>query len=415
MDDLSLAGRRPHEFVQIGDGQYRLDIPGRQLRLEVDRLRRERHELHGELTVSCADSQVRTIDGVIQVGTFNLSSTTARVTRAKQLREQGDCEVDFASLLEEFCQKVITAERSGSPSAPLHTFDRPAADRIVTVDGVALLLYHAMILFGDGGAGKSWVALYFASRLSLQGLRVLYVDWELSGVDHRERLERLHGPDMPVVHYLRCDRPLVDEADRIRREVRRLNIDYAIFDSIAFAIGGRPEEAEAAMNYFRAIRQIGIGSLQLAHVTKADDGDKKPFGSSFFHNSARATWFVKQAGVSPDGHRLTVGLFNRKSNLGRLQPAVGFEFNFDADRTIVTPCNIADVRDLSGQLPTWQRISHELKHGAKTIAELAEELETPKDTITKALKREGRNGSLFVRILSADGVHRYGLAERRIA
>jgi hypothetical protein len=147
-----------------------------------------------------------------------------------------------------------------------------------------------------------------------------------------------------------------------------------------------------------------------SHVTKADDGDKKPFGSSFFHNSARATWFVKQAAVSGDGNLLTVGLFNRKSNLGKLQPAAGFQFDFTDDRTIVTRCNIADVADLAGQLPTWQRIREVVKHGPKTIAELASELNAPKDTISKAVKRDG---SIFARVLSADGVHRFGIAERR--
>jgi hypothetical protein len=264
VDDFDLITRQPRTFTQVGEGQYVLEVPAFGVRLEVDRLRRERHELHGELTVYCSLAGARTVDGVLQIGTFNLSSPTARTQRAKQLREASDSEIDFLAPLEEMCQRVTRAERSGSPSAPLHTFEREGADRGTLIDGLWLLLHHATILFGDGGAAKSYLALYFAWQLALKGLRVLYVDWELSGVDHRERLERLCGPAMPTIHYLRCDRPLLDEADRIRREVNRLSIDYAIFDSIAFGIGGRPEEAESAMNYFRAIRQIGIGNLQLA-------------------------------------------------------------------------------------------------------------------------------------------------------
>src|SRR5262249_12726813 len=155
------------------------------------------------------------------------------------------------------------------------------------------------------------------------------------GEDHRDRLERLFGPDMPTVHYIRCDRALVSEADRIAREVRRLSIEYLICDSIAFATAGPPEAAEHATAYFRAVRQVGVGSLHLAHITKGENSDQKPFGSSFWHNSARATWYVKQASASTDGQRVTIGLFNRKSNLTRVQPALGFQFEFTDVSTIV--------------------------------------------------------------------------------
>ena len=80
--------------------------------------------------------------------------------------------------------------------------------------------------------------------------------------------------------YARCERPLVYEADRLARIVREHDISYAIFDSVAFACDGPPEAAEVAGRYFRAVRQLGIGSLQIAHISKAENGDKKPFGSA---------------------------------------------------------------------------------------------------------------------------------------
>ena len=55
---------------------YRYTLPGHGIVFEADRLRRERDELHGELTVR-ADIP-NAIDGILNVGTLNLSSPRAR-------------------------------------------------------------------------------------------------------------------------------------------------------------------------------------------------------------------------------------------------------------------------------------------------------------------------------------------------
>lgn len=417
---LAVVRGREREFCQVGDGCYRLLILSLGIQITVDRLRRDRSELVGELSVACDLPGAKRIgnDGVIHAADWNLSSADARWRRAKLLGERSNApDVDWGSLLEEMAISTIAAERAGSPSQPLHTFERPGPDAEFDVDGWRLLRDHATITFGDGGSAKSYLALYTAGRLAARGVTVLYADWELGGGDHRDRLERLFGEDMPTVHYMRCDRPLVNEADRIGREVRRLSVDYLICDSIAFATAGPPEGAEHATAYFRAVRQIGIGSLHLAHINKSESGDQKPFGSSFWHNSARATWFVKQAGASSDGARVSIGLFNRKSNLTRIQPAVGFQFEFTEDATVVSRTNLADVEDLAGQLPIWQRIAHLIKAGGgvpRAIQEIADELDAKVDTVKKAVSLR-RKGSMFAHVPGSDGVTRIALVERRTA
>ena len=112
-----------HDFQQIGDGRYRLGILSLGTMLEVDRLRRERHELIGELSVGCDLAGARTIDGVIHLADFNLSSATARTQRAKILADRSDApDLDWASFLEELCQRTIAAERAGTPRAPAPQF-----------------------------------------------------------------------------------------------------------------------------------------------------------------------------------------------------------------------------------------------------------------------------------------------------
>lgn len=412
----SVVHSSEYDFRQVGDGHYQLTVQSLGVVFTVDRFRREHHELIGELSVVCDLAGARAVDGrSLSIADFNLSSAQARAARAKLLAERSEApDIDWALLLEVLCQKTIAAERAGSPSRLLHTFERPGVDVVHDVDGLPLLRDHMTILFADGGALKSYVALHAAGILSLRDLRVLYIDWELGGPDHRERAERLFGGKLPEVHYLRCDRPLIDEVDRISHEVRRLSIDYWIGDSVGFGCAGPPEAAEHALAYCRAVRQIGIGSLQLAHVNRSDSGDHKPFGSSFWHNSARATWFAKAAAAPADPRRLTVGLFNRKSNLTRLHASLAFEFLFDDTRTDVRRVDLAEIHELAVQLPVWQRVANVLKAGPRTIAELAQELAVKPDTVKKAVSLE-RGKSMFTSYKSADGETRISLVERRLA
>jgi hypothetical protein len=161
-------------------------------------------------------------------------------------------------------------------------------------------------------------------RLAERGIPVLYADWELGGEDHRDRLERLFGADMPDVHYIRCERPMVAEADRIRRCIVELRIKYVVCDSVGYAAGGPPESAEVANAYFRAVGQFGpdVGSLHVAHVTKPKEDDKagkaanlKPFGSVFWHNSARATWYVRRTDAGSTTRRQTSAPFDKQLDL----------------------------------------------------------------------------------------------------
>ena len=65
-------------------------------------------------------------------------------------------------------------------------------------------------------------------------------------------------------------------------------------------------------------------TLRIAHVVKRNDDEAKshnlrPFESTFWHNSARATWYVKRAEDSADESRITIGIYNQKANTGRLR------------------------------------------------------------------------------------------------
>lgn len=369
--------------------RYKLDKPGLGVAFEVDRLRRDRHELFGELSVRCSLPGAKTVNGLLTTGDFNFSSVRARTDRAKLLKEraQTNGSHDWFALIEEFTQRVFEAERDGDPSVDLRSLARPERGDEIKIGGLVFPRRHPSILFGDGGAAKSYFGLFLASHLARQGFNVALFDWELSGADHRHRLELLCGTDMPMIHYCRCERPLTVETDRLRRVVRDHQIDYAIYDSVAFACGGRPEDAEVAGEYFRAVRQIDCGSLHIAHINKSETSDQKPFGSAFWSNGARSTWFVEAAERAGDATTLQLGFFNRKSNLGALCAPTSYTLNFTSERTIFTAGEISEDSSLTARLTTHQRMFQLLRRGSMLISDIALEIDAKAETIERTARR----------------------------
>jgi hypothetical protein len=369
--------------------RYVLQISDAAIELSIDRLRRKWDELHGELTVRCELAGARTVEGVLSVADFNLSSLRALQERARYLAQRARTpEIDFEGLLEEFRQGVLVRVRRGQPAVVLRDLSRPSPDDVIEIDGLPLIDRHPIILFGDGGTAKSYLALYLAGRLAQRGIRTALFDWELAGEDHRERYERLFGVDMPrLLWYVRCVQPLAIEGDRLRRIVQDEDIAFAIYDSVAFACDGPPEAAEVAGRYFQTARTIGVGSLHIAHISKAEGADQKPFGSIFWHNGARSTWNVKLADSIPGANQITIGLYHRKTNLGALRPALGYAITFDAERTTFERIDVADVSDLASHLSVRQRMAHLLRRGAMSPDLIADEIGADVETVRRTARR----------------------------
>lgn len=385
-------GLSESKFEALDEGRFRFAVPAHGVVLELDFARRKEGQLSGELLVRCSIPGARTVDGILAVGEINLSSLRTRQSFAKYLAARArtpEDGVDFEGILEEFAQRTIAADRAGSPSVILSDVPRPDPEKRLDVEGLGLLADHPTILFGDGGTFKSYLALWAAGKLAQRGIAVGYFDWELSAPDHRDRLERLFGKDMPVVCYARCARPLVYEAERLRRIVRDEGLEFIVCDSVAFASDGAPENAEVAGRYFQALRQLGVvGSLHVAHVTKAIDGaDLKPFGSAFWHNGARLTWNVKLGESMPGDKTIYLALHNRKSNLGAIQPSAGFSVTFGPDSTRLERCSPAEIPDLAAGMPIRHRLTLALRHGSMTLEALANEVEADPDTLDRTLRR----------------------------
>lgn len=382
--------------------------------IEMDHVHSERGgEVKGEVSVY---STSRGSQQLLHRSNLTLSGIRSRQELGNYLTKRTPGEhLDWTTFIETASVETIAAFRAGEPAVLLRDLQPP------TEAGYAL---HPIVLddeptiwFGDGGDGKSLLALAAAAVIGsgrddiLPGFspgrkrRVLYIDFEFTGREHRDRLERVCGPSMPDVLYLRCDGALTYEVDRIQRVVRDWGAEFLVIDSVAFACHDAPETSIAAQEFFRALRRVGLGALCIAHVTKSEAGDQKPFGSAFWHNGARATWYVKRDG---DGERISLGLFNRKANTGPKFPAQGFSIAFTPDRGPITFSrnDVADVPALAERLPLTARIIAAVRRGPLTYVELAEETGASAEVVRKTMKR--RDGT-FIEVILQDGITRWGL------
>lgn len=354
----------------------------------------------------------------------NLISLTARDRHAAALSKRTTAlKLDWTRMLDQACRWVMEQYRRGDPGGLLRDAgELSAADELLT-DPALLEGDGATLLFGDGGSGKSLTALALAAALqsgtaiiegvtTLSTRRVGYVDWEWSARRHRRRLEQLAGPDMPEIAYIRCTRPIHEERDRLRRFVRDYGLDYAVFDSVGLACGGEPESAEVASRFVNAASDLFPAWLGIAHVTKAaaDRAPDKPFGSAFWHNAARRTWYAR--GVSEPGSAgMRVGLYNKKANDGPLAAPFALSYEWADDRVSIARTELRDVPELDATRGIPARIRDLLgRHGAMELHAIAAELGEKVDSVKKAATRDLDKGRL-TRFAGPDGVYRWGLPQ----
>lgn len=385
--------------------------------IAVDRLSRSRGETHGELTITCGLPVIRSLDGHVHQARFNLSSSSARAALARILAQRAPAEaLDWAELLEDFCRRVLAAERHGEPVVKVGGLPIPLAPSFrlapLLPDG------QVTILFGEGGVGKSTLACLLGVSV-VTGLAivegwqprrapVLYLNWEASADSINRRVRGIalgaHIPELVTLDHVDCRRrgPLAGFAEDIARQIAAEDYGLVVVDSVGMASGTSAEGADAnetAIRLFAAFGYLGTTVLAIDHVSKAtaDEPGKpaRPYGSVYKANLARATFELRRTKM-PDGASV-LALYNAKMSDADTFAPMALRVSHGDDGSIAYEREEVIPTALTRALTRRERIAHALRREHLTTEELAAILDDDEHRIRTELSR---HKSLFSKLPS---------------
>lgn len=394
------------QFERQGLG-YVLRVPDLAIEVAVDRLNRTRGELHGELSVKCGLPGTRSGDGNLHNARFNLSSGTTRGSLAKVLGRRADIpDLDWEDVLEDFCRRVMAAEREGDPVTMVGALPVPVGEtyRLAPI----LPANQTTILLGEGGTGKSTVAAAIAVSIetgvaliegwSPRQAPVLYLDWEGGRDSINRRIRGVamggHIPHVVTVRYLDCRRrgALYSFAEDIARLVEKEGIGFVVVDSVGMASGTSSEGSDAnesAIRLFSAFGFIGTTVLAIDHVSKAESDTPnrpaRPYGSIYKVNLARSVFELRRTKTS-DGSSV-LGLYHNKANDSDTLPPMSLRVIHEEDGAIRYERLESLPSELTRSLKLWQQIASVLATGHHSSEEIAAEIQADEHVVRTTLNR----------------------------
>ena len=359
----------------------------------VSRLIREKEgTLKGQLIFSTTNQEY---NSHLIGQSYNFGSPLARKNLKRDLSEKYKENVDWDSVVEQLSALTEREIDKGEPAREVWTTDDTKRPEYKLKP--VMFENETNLIFGPGGKGKSLLGAYFVVSISIGWLnnplglmpksgKVLICDWEASQdavTDNVKRIKRGHHLPEFAWHYQKCDDSLVNMADRIYEVVMDNAIDTIVIDSVSGATGGDKNESQVATTFFNVLRRFNCTIELIDHVSK-DQFDKRkgangPTGSVTYWNRPRSIWELAQT-QEPSDNQIHVALFHRKSNLSRLSLPIGMVITFDdtvahEETTTFKLVDVGSMPAISPRLSLKKRIQYALRHGLKTVQELAEELE----------------------------------------
>jgi len=390
------------EVDTMGAG-WRLTFSSQRVLVEVPRTY---WHSNGQLDATCVVSAipVATADEPRRLnhGTINLSSPLVRSRWAKELGARGH-DAPWPQIVDELAARILELVTAGDEPVVL-TDLRVSIMPTNRLLGEFCIDAEPSMIFGAGGDGKSYVALACAASLAgglglldftpARAMRVAYLDWEWRPEEHARRLRQLVGDGLrlPGLFHFQCRRPLATIIDGLAVKFKRYGIEYAIVDSVGLACGGPPEKSEIATQYGAALRQLNVGTLSVAHINRSGD-TMMPFGSVYFHNLMRSTWFLKR--VQSPSQTLSFEMHNRKSNSAERAAPIAYTLTWDRSGRVAIA--MGEVRQVA---PLRQRIIQAMDRVGlpMTVIELALAVgpgadgHPPTDTVIfDTMKRAGKD------------------------
>ena len=251
------------------------------------------------------------------------------------------------------------------------------------------------VIFGDGDNGKSILALWWGVQVARTKGPVLYLDYETDANTIGERLNWIMNglwETTPPISYLAGIQPVSTSLTAIKRYTSEIKPVLIIVDSGAMA-SGKPQEDEAVLSYFSAMRELGRSTLTILHVAKNANGGE-PYGSVYWRNMSRLALKI-------DGQRqddgIIVGISDTKSNNASRLPPRALQFRWDSDGETIKATSTDPVavdaihnrRTLKDQV--WDILTQPM-----TVKEISTDIGVPEVSIREVLNRRNHK-DIFAR------------------
>lgn len=186
---------------------------------------------------------------------------------------------------------------------------------------------RGMVLWAKGGTGKSLVLLRMVLDLVRRGVRVLYLDYEMTPDDLHDRLEEM-GVENPAeldgLHYAQLpslpgfDTPEGGKA--VTRFASLVDADLVVIDTFARAVEGEENDSDTVRDFYRMtglhLKAAGRAFIRADHAGK--DESKGQRGSSAKNDDVDLVWQLK---VADGGYTLIRG----KCRMGWVPESVHLE------------------------------------------------------------------------------------------
>ena len=247
---------------------------------------------------------------------------------------------------------------------------------------------QASIFYADGGSGKSTMALCLAASLAtgqsfIQGLnptntepiKTMYLDWEADDDDVGDMIDEVargKGIEIPegLILYKHMSGAFIDRVDGLVDTIVENNVKLIIVDSLVGSAGSDVNDAEAARQYFQAVRSLKVASIGITHTNR----EGSLYGNRFFWNLSRQVYRIHSV-IETESNPI-VGMFHEKANRSQLNAPMAWEIEYgdlqSEDNFIrYKAVDIQTIPELARFTGLREQIINVLKQGSMSAEQIA--------------------------------------------
>ena len=435
-----------YTFEEIG-GTYTLEWKKDSIKAIVDRISNKND------STSAIVRWFRTDEGelLLHSSRLNFHSASGKKGLAKILEETSEIyDVQpihsyWATMIEQLTYKVDEHMMKGEPSVIVGNLE--VQEEYPYTYYPFIRKGRPNILFGQGGASKSYFAILMALMLSNRGYNevspvppfaaeyqcghcppqvtdcqtlehdssVIYLDWESNKYDFDRRVKAVAkgiGLPNPKLRYKSLSKSFKNSIPEIITEISKHKIKTIIVDSAAKSVGGAFNDAESVQVLFEEIRKLKVeNSLIIDHIAK---GGTDPIGSVLKINDAGNIWQVNKS-QEQGANTMTVAFHHRKNNEGMLENPIGMSLSFEVNDFKNTnnvrfmETSVDEEPSSSKDMSIKQQILNLLRnYEPMPVDKIAENLKIKKEIVAPELSRLKSQGKVD-KFEQADGSSRYGI------